>query len=378
MEADLSGRAREIIKSCEICDECLGRQFHALNPKLPNFEIGRAIRNFIILEDAAREKPAEYKKVENCCLCKNLFREVETYSEMVAEAVKEFDYETFLVGSILPPELFTIEEEFWEEHGVGSCESIKSNFNRSVGLKVREKTGKKIEFDGPDMTAIIDIPNGKIIAQVSPLYIKGGYKKLLPKGKVQKYIEGTFLEKSGAREAVFYSVGRLEENTLTAAYRPFVLMLRTPKVRKLKLGKIRSEINQRKSISVSKMSFSSKEELDAMKSDKIAANFLITLKFEPLSEEEKKEAIKAIRALRKKRVVQILKQKTRRPYMRKISPKFEGDKMLLEVETTVGFSVNSFLTGKSRPNLEGILGKPFEVESIVLRRFKTMKPKDLY
>jgi tRNA pseudouridine synthase 10 len=376
--AELSGRVREIIKKCDICDECLGRQFHALMPKMPNREIGRALRISVCLEDASLEKPSEYKKPENCCLCKNVFLEADKYVEKIMLALKDYEYDTFLVGSIFSPDTLSNEEEFWEEHGIDSCESIKTNFNRTVGLKLREKNGKKIEFENPDIMAIVDIAKNQIIPQIAPLYIKGGYKKLLPKSKVQKYIEGTLMEKTLGKEPIFFSVGRLEENTLTTTYRPFVLMIRSPQKRNLKLAKIRKEINERKSLQVSKLSLSNKEELDSMKSDKIAANFMITLKFEKLAEEDKKEMVKTIKDLKHKRVMQILKQKTRRPYMRKIVPKFEGNKLNLELETTVGFSVNSFLTGKSKPNLERLLGRKFNVESIVLRRFKTMKAKDMY
>jgi len=378
MEPEVTERVREIISKCDICDECLGRQFHSLSPRIPNRDSGRILREQVALEDSKKGAEPKYIKPEKCCLCKNLFLDAEKYAGKIIEVSKDYEYETFLIGSIFPDDIIVKEEEFWEEHGIDTCESIKTNFNRSVGLRFREKTGKKIEFEKPDLMAIVDIAKNEIILQISPLFIKGGYKKLLPKGKVQQVIEKILLEKTEAKEAVFYSVGRLEENTLTAAYRPFVLMLRTPKKRKLKLTKLRQEINKDKSISVSRLTFSSKEELDLMKSDKIAANFLITLKFEKLTDEDKKEISEILKGLRKKRVVQVLKQKVRKPYMRKMSPKFEDSKMILELETTVGFSVNSFLTGKSRPNLEKLLGRKFEIESIVLRRFKTMKAKDMY
>jgi tRNA pseudouridine synthase 10 len=292
--------------------------------------------------------------------------------------MKDYEYDTFLVGSIFPADTIANEEDFWEEHGIDSCESIKSNFNRSVGLKFREKTGKVIEFENPDIMAIIDVEKDEIILQIAPLYIKGGYKKLLPKSKVQKYIEGTLMEKTLGKEAIFFSVGRLEENTLTSTYRPFVLMIRSPQKRKLKLSKIRKEINERKSLQVSKLALSNKEGLDSMKSDKIAANFMIILNFESLTEDDKKEINEALKSLKRKRVIQILKQTVRKPYMRKVVPKFDGNKLNLEIETTVGFSVNSFLSGKSRPSVEKLISKKFEVESIILRRFKTMKAKDMY
>jgi tRNA pseudouridine synthase 10 len=376
--AEISDRVREIVSKCDICDECLGRQFHAIMPKMPNREIGKALRICIGLEDASNGKSTEYAKYETCQLCKNLFSNADKYVEKIILATKDYEYDTFLVGSIFPADTISKEEDFWEEYGIDSCESIKSNFNRSVGLKFREKTGKQIEFENPDIMAIIDVEKDEIILQISPIYIKGGYKKVLPKSKVQKYIEGTLMEKTLGKEAIFFSVGRLEENTLTSTYRPFVLMIRSPQKRNLKLQKIRKEINERKSLQVSKLSLSNKEGLDSMKSDKIAANFMITLKFEKLTDDDKKEISEIIKSLRKKRVMQVLKQKVRKPYMRKMVPKFDGNKLSLELETTVGFSVNSFLSGKSRPNLEKSLDRKFEVESIVLRRFKTMKAKDMY
>ncbi|MGC9310983.1 MAG: THUMP domain-containing protein [Candidatus Aenigmatarchaeota archaeon] len=375
---ELTDRVRNILKSRQICDECLGRQFHALVPRMPNREKGRCLRMMVQMEDAAAEKNPAYVEFEKCSLCGNIFFEIDGYVEKILEAAKGYEYSTFLIGSAFPDEFIQREEEFWEEFGVEHCEAIKSAFNRAVGIKVREKTGKNMDFENPDIMFIVDVAKKEVILQIAPLFIKGGYKKLLPKSTVQKFIEGELLGACGAKEAIFYSVGRLEENITTTTYRPFILMLRSAKKRRPGLEKIRQEINKRKSIQVSKMSVASKEDLDLMKSEKIAANYLITLKFSRLSENDKKEIKQAIKTLRNRRVLQVLKQKARRPYMRKLNPNFEGNTLILELESTVGFSVNSFLAGKSKPSLEKLIDRKFEIVSIVLRKFRRVKAKDMY
>ncbi len=375
---ELTERVRVILKNRQICDECLGRQFHALVPRMPNREKGKCLRMMAQMEDAAAEKSPKYIEFEKCSLCGNIFFEIDSYVQKILEAAKGHEYSTFLIGSTFSQEYISGEEEFWEEFGVEYCEAIKSAFNRAIGLKIREKTGKPMDFENPDIMFIVDAGSKEVILQIAPLYIKGGYKKLKPQSTVQKAIEKAFMEAGESKEVIFYSVGRLEENITTTAYRPFMLMLRSPKKRRIGLEKLRKKINLNSAIKVSRMSVASKEDLDEMKSEKIAANYILTLKFAKLSKEEKKEIVQAIKSLRNRRVMQVLKQKVRRPYMRKLNPKFEGTALTLEVESTVGFSVNSFLSGKSKPNLEKLIGHKFDVKSIVLRKFRRVKAKDMY
>ena len=372
-------RIVEILKKYDICDDCLGRQFHELNPKIPNREKGKILRNYAIINSTYKEEKTEFKKNENCCLCNNIFSKIDFYVQEVKKELEKYEYETFLIGSKIPAELVSKEEDFWEENGVDLCEAIKSDFNRALGISVRKEINHRMRFENPDIMAVIDIENNKINLQISPLYIQGSYKKKTIKRKVQLSIENTLLKHTKATEAVFYSIGRLEQNVVTNCYRPFVIMLKNPKIRKLALTKMRGEINKLKFVSVSKLSSSNREDIDKLKNEKITASYRITIEFrKKFKEDEIKEVKKKLVDLKNRRVLQFLKQKTRNPYIRRMNVKVDGKKFTINVESTVGFSVNSFLDGKSKPNLTKLIGREFKVKEIVLKKYRVMKDHEMY
>jgi tRNA pseudouridine synthase 10 len=372
-------RVKEILEKYDICDECLGRQFHSIVPKIPNREKGRILRSFVLFDYLYKEEEPKIRKNENCCLCNNIFNNLDFYIQEVKKKLNDYEYKTFLIGSKIPEELVSKEEEFWEENGVDFCEAIKSSFNREVGYNLRKQTKKYIDFENPDIMVVIDVEKNKIDLQISPLYIEGGYKKNTTKGKVQKIIENILIKKSLASELIFYSIGRLEQNVKTSCYRPFVIMLRNPKKRKIGLKKIRLEVNKLKSVSVSNLSYSDRESLEKMKNEKITASYLVTLEFSrKFKKEEIKETRKKLTDLRNRRVLQFLKKKTRKPYIKRLGVKIKGKSLIIDVESTVGFSINSFLRGKSKPNLKKLIGRDFKIKEIILKKYRKMKTHEMY
>ena len=376
---ELLERVKQILEKYDICDECLGRQFHTIIPKIPNREKGRILRSFVLFDYLFNNKEVKIKKNEMCYLCSNISNKTDSYVEKIKKKLENYEYKNFLIGSKIPEELVSKEEEFWEENGVDFCEAIKSSFNREIGYNLKIQTRKQIKFENPDIMVIVDIEKNKIGLQISPLYIEGSYKKNTTKGKVQKLIEKTLLKESQATEAIFYSIGRLEQNVKTNCYRPFVIMLRNPKKRRVGLKKIRKEINKNKSVTVSNLTYSDREALEKMKNEKITASYQATLEFDKkFKKEEIKETRKKLTDLRNRRVLQFLKKKTRKPYIRKLEGKLKGKKLILDVESTVGFSINSFLKGKSKPNLKKLIGRDFKIKEIILKNYRKMKTHEMY
>jgi len=372
---DLAERVKEILEKYYICDECLGRQFHNIIPKIRNREKGRILRTFVLFSYLHNKEEVKIKKEGECYLCKNMFNKIDFYLNEIKKRLKDYEYNSFLIGSKIPKELISREEEFWDENGVDFCEAMKSSFNREIGYRLRKETKKKIKFENPDIMIVVDPEKNEIDLQISPLYIKGSYKKKTKKGKVQKLIENTLVKKSSASESIFYSIGRLEQNVITSCYRPFIIMLKNPKKRKLGLKKIKQEINKSKSISVSNLSYSNKDSLDEMKNEKITASYLATLEFnKKFGKEEFKEIRKKLISLRNKRVLQFLKKKTRKPYIRRLKVKVSGRKLIIDVESTVGFSINSLLKGK----IKKLIGKDFKIKEIILKNYRKMKSHEMY
>jgi tRNA pseudouridine synthase 10 len=351
---ELKERVKNLLKKYNLCDTCLGRQFHELYPRRGNESIGKGLRKLC----------PEYEKKGKCYLCNDIFENLDKIVEKVKKKLENYEFKTFLVGSKFPGELISREEEIWEENGVEFCEAIKTNFNKVVGVKLKKLLKKKIKFENPDIMVIVDLSNNKAELQVAPLYIEGGYKKLLPKSKVQKIIENVFLKKSCSKDIDFYSVGRLEENVITSCYRPFVIKLKNPRKRRVGLEKIKEEINRKGLIKLGKLKYSDRKSLEKLRGSWEISYFIV---LQLRGKINKLELKRKLNSLENKRIYQVLRGKLRKPKINKIKVSFENNKIILNLQVTENFSVNSFLT-KSKPNLAELLGK-FKVKEIVIKKY---------
>ena len=357
---EIRKRVKSILKKHNICDTCLGRQFHNLYPKKTNMEIGRMLKSGF-----------NYKKDEECYFCGGFFENFEDNLRKIEEELKKYEFRTFLVGSEFPKELINREEKLWEENGVDLCEAIKTNLNREVGIALKERIKKDVEFRSPDIMVIVDLENNKTVIQSSPLYIKGRYKKILPKEKVQKIIEKAFLEKSKSQAVTFYSIGRLEENVVTNFYKPFVVKLKSPMKRELNLKDLEKKINKNEFIKVKGLEYSDKEEITEIKK-KYLISYSAVLEFDKLNDEETNKILENLKKVKGKKIHQELKNKIRRPKLNKLKANFDNHKLILELESTEIFSINDFLE-KSKPNLKDTIGKKFRVMEIVMDDCKKLK-----
>jgi len=133
---DLAERVKEILEKYYICDECLGRQFHNIIPKIRNREKGRILRTFVLFSYLHNKEEVKIKKEEECYLGKNMFNKIDFYLNEIKKRLKDYEYNSFLIGSKIPKELISREEEFWDENGVDFCEAMKSSFNREIGYRL--------------------------------------------------------------------------------------------------------------------------------------------------------------------------------------------------------------------------------------------------
>ena len=87
------------------------------------------------------EKERETELV--CPWCKNIFdmKNLETISEKITNLLKNYEYETYLVGTMLPKKIKELEKELETPF----MESIKQEFNRVMGKILTEKTGKIVD-----------------------------------------------------------------------------------------------------------------------------------------------------------------------------------------------------------------------------------------
>jgi tRNA pseudouridine synthase 10 len=141
---------------------------------LTNDQRGKALRisYFIALDEP-------YHNNEGVCwICQNFFDGIDVWANRVISAFNNIDFETFLIGTRIPPLMAESEEMVWSDLSLSHAEPLKSEINREVGKTVSEKTGKEANLAHPDVIAILNPLSGNVEVQINPVFFSGRYRKL--------------------------------------------------------------------------------------------------------------------------------------------------------------------------------------------------------
>ena len=273
--------ARRLLDSGPVCDSCLGRPFADRSFGLTNEERGRSLRTAIALADDA---DFEAGATADCWVCEGQCSEHDAWAERVVDAADDYDFETYQVGTRTPPLLDENDRLLREEAGLDpdAGESFKSAFNREVGKRFGQATGAEVDFDRPDVLALLNLERGDVDIQVNPAFVYGRYRKLerdVPQtewpcrecggsGKQLgedgeedcEYCEGsgymypTSVEQEvaprvrdamGGEEALFHGAGREDVDALMLGTgRPFVVEVKRPHDRSPDVEALEAEINE--------------------------------------------------------------------------------------------------------------------------------------
>jgi tRNA pseudouridine synthase 10 len=296
-------KALRMLELYPLCDHCLGRQFAFLAHGMENDEKGKILKNALAMEAQALasmkkaegvrtlkilavngfSKLAEEalhrmhkrmpKKVsaKTCFLCENRFETVDELAKKAVEKLREYEFNSFMVGIELPVEIEEREDEFKARFNVEHGENIKLEFGRILNGKIALYSGKKLDYRKPDIVVLINPMADEIRVQVNPLYIAGRYKKLVRgipqskwhctacKGKgcekcnwtgkrypesVEELISPPFLEATGGVKTSFHASGREDVDArMLGKGRPFAIEISQPKRRFIDLKKLEEAVN---------------------------------------------------------------------------------------------------------------------------------------
>jgi tRNA pseudouridine synthase 10 len=330
---DLDIAKRAALKG--LCQNCLGRQFAKLGHGMSNKERGFYIRNVLINNiTEKKEKKAITHEPHECYICENLFEEIEKFSDLIIKELNSYNYETFLVGSKIDAEIVDREERLWGELQNQQYEPIKAEINREVGKLVESKTEKEVEFERPNIVAVIDTRFDNVELQIAPLYIYGRYKKLergipqtrwdckacMGKGcekcnylgkmyetSVEEIIAKEVMTETKGAEHAFHGMGREDiDARMLGNGRPFVLEIKVPIRRQVDLEDLEKKINKyaENKVEVSDLRMSSKEEVIAIKDAKVFKSYDVLAEFaDSIDYGKLKEVVRAFKG-------KIIEQKT--------------------------------------------------------------------
>ncbi len=167
--------AQALLDSGPICNACLGRPFAERSFGLSNTERGQALR-----VTRALQADRSYTSPEDCWVCEGHALTYDTWADRVVAALEEYEFDTYQVGTRVPPLIEENDRLLREAAGLApdAGESFKSDFNREVGKRVGARTDAEVDFERPDVLVLLDLAADTVDVQVNSAFIYGRYRKL--------------------------------------------------------------------------------------------------------------------------------------------------------------------------------------------------------
>ncbi len=373
------------VAKLKLCNHCLGRLFGMKGHGLSNEERGRAIRVLY-----AMEHNINYQELipERCELCGDVFKKIDSYAEYAISLLSEYDFDTFLVGSVFPPTIIERERELQERYSYVNDEfvgeSIGREFNRELGKRIMELTHKDVDLRDPDIKVIVDIDFDDIRLEIKPLFIYGRYRKLIrgipqtkwPSGKynesVEELIAKPIMEMTGGIDHALHGLGREDiDARMLGNGRPFILEIKKPKRRKIDLNEVMKRVNAfaNGKVEVMNLRFSNRDEVRRIKSMEVEKRYHVGIVVNAGEEEIKKALQSLIGKIRQRTPTRVShrradKIRVREIYDAKLIGKEEGVWMV-EILAQSGTYIKELMHGdggRTKPSLAERLGKDVKVE----------------
>ncbi len=370
-----------------LCDACLGRLFGKLGHGYTNEERGRVIREIALAGTAP------------CWICAGLTSRYDALARLVTKKIEPWDFDTFLIGSKVDPEVQAREESLWSELGLAHPEALKSEVNREVGKRVCDLVTKEASFENPDVLAIVDTSFDHVDLQVNPLFVRGRYRKLVRgipqtrwpcnrcRGKgcakcggtgkmyptsVEEILATEIMRESGGVGHALHGMGREDiDARMLGTGRPFVLEIKEPRRRHLDLVAARDRVNASGKVEVDAFVPATRKEVVEVKSDRADKTYRVLVRFaSPVDEAKlKKEMIileaQPIAQRTPSRVVHRRADTTRQRSVRKAElVSTDGTVAEFRVTAEAGAYIKELVhgdQGRTRPSLAEHLGVACEV-----------------
>jgi len=312
-----------------LCDHCLGRQFALLGYGVDNEKRGEALKLLLTMKahqqalqknkngvallktlaskgnfpmaieilKKMKKKPAE---TQPCYLCKGRFNSLEGLVNLAIDKLKEYEYNTLLVGIELPIEVEEREDEFKGKFMVKHGESLRNEFSRNIGKKIAKATEKTTEHERPDIVVLVNPFTNHVSLQVNPIHISGRYRKLVRdipqsrwlcsrcRGKgcqkcnwtgkmypesVEEIVGNPALEMTQGEDIAFHGAGREDiDARMLGLGRPFVIEVKKPRERFIDLLSLKKKINERAvgKVEVSNLRLANKDIVRRLKTSEAA------------------------------------------------------------------------------------------------------------
>ncbi len=398
---ELMEKVSSILEYGEICDHCLGRFFGKRSYGLSNAERGRALR---IAYELHADIPHSEPVSEACWICAGELDRVDEWKERVVEALSGIEFETFLIGTKVPPLMAESEEMVWSDLALRDPEPLKAEMNREVGKAVAAAIGKTADINRPDVVVILDLATESVEVQINPIFIAGRYQKYergipqthwdcrLCRGKgceqcnytgkqypdsVEELIGRPMIAAFDAENAVLHGAGREDiDARMLGTGRPFVMEIVSPRRRTIDLADLEEIINTsaRDRVGVTLSGWADRRTVQSLKSDKAHKKYRILVEIDgSVSPDELRTALDQLKGV-------IIRQRTPKRVSHRRADKVRERRVIdieyggtqngtyvIDVVGEAGLYIKELVSGDSgrtRPSLSEILGRDARVTSL--------------
>jgi tRNA pseudouridine synthase 10 len=267
--------ARAALASGPLCDACLGRLVADRSFGLTNDDRGHSLRVSVALAD---DEPFE-TQASTCWVCEDESDRYDWWAENAAAAVQGYEFDTYQIGTRVPPLLEENDLLLREEAGLDedAGELMKSEFNREIGKRFGELTGAEVDFGRPDVLILCDLSTDETEVQINSAFVYGRYRKLerdIPQTEwpcrdcngtgrqrdelcdgcdgtgyrydesVEQFTAPVVERAMDGEDSTFHGAGREDVDALMlGSGRPFVIEVDTPRVRHVDTDQLQAEIN---------------------------------------------------------------------------------------------------------------------------------------
>ena len=300
---EIVDRAEAIIREGPICDHCMGRQFAKIATGTSNEQRGRTLK--ALLEERGAILPAG-----TCWVCNGLFETVDVLAAKAADALRDYEFSTFLVGTKVSGLLSENEELLWELTGADYAEPLKAELNREVGKRLERMLGKSVDFERPELVVMLNLWTDSVEVQSNAVYLYGRYRKFergIPQTRwfcracrglgcarcnftgrmypesVEELISGSLLPLFQGTDMVLHGSGREDiDARMIGSGRPFVLEIKEPHRRFVDLRDAEAKVNHENAdkIEISDLQYVQKEAVAQVKNAKAEKTYRALISLE--------------------------------------------------------------------------------------------------
>jgi len=392
--------ARAALSTGPLCDNCLGRLVADRSFGLTNAERGKALRVTAALEDDADYEPPD---PADCWVCEGTCARFDDLAEQAVEALADVEFDTYQVGTRVPPLLAENDRLLREDVGLDpeAGELLKSEVNREVGRRLGRRTETEVDFTRPDVQVTFDLAEGSVDVQLNSVSVFGRYRKVerhVPQTEwpcsncggtgrvtnapcpdcdgtgyryetsVEQEVAPTLCTALRGTEALFHGAGREDVDALMLGPgRPFVVEVEEPHRRDVDLYALEREINEiAEGVEVEGLRFATYEMVARVKELDASKTYRMDVEFEDaVTEAELADALETLDgATVEQRTPQRVDHRradlvrTREVYDAS-GDRLDGTHAELEVHGEGGLYVKELVSGdegRTEPSLAGLLG----------------------